>query len=133
VARRSCSSSRSSTRAPLTWRPPSARCSAAPPPAQRTGTQRTLSDELRGIQTPPADAPLPQAIAGTASRSATLTGDLTIVPDARANSLLVRANRTDFEAHPGRDHADRRSAAQVLIEVVIVEARRDHSFNLGVD
>src|SRR5207244_1210950 len=60
---------------------------------------RTLSDDLRSNQIPPVDmpAPLPQSISGAAGRAATLTGELTIVPDARANSLLIRANRADFE------------------------------------
>jgi general secretion pathway protein D len=95
--------------------------------------QRTLSDELRGIQTPPGDSPLPQSIVGTAGRAATLTGDLTIVPDARANSLLVRANRTDFELIQAAIAQIDVRPAQVLIEVVIVEAQRNRSFSLGVD
>ena len=42
----------------------------------------------------PAQDPSTPAGAG---RAATLTGELTIVPDTEANSLLVRANRQDFE------------------------------------
>src|SRR5579885_2524549 len=57
----------------------------------------TLSDELRSTQIPPVDAPLPQTIPGTVGRAATMSGELTIVADARANSLRVRSNRADFE------------------------------------
>jgi general secretion pathway protein D len=97
------------------------------------GATTTLSDELRGNQIPPVDAPLPQTVPGTAGRAATLTGDLTIVADSRANSLLVRANRSDFElVRAAVDQIDVRPP-QVLIEVLIVEARRDRSFSLGVD
>jgi general secretion pathway protein D len=93
----------------------------------------TLSDELRANQIPPVDTPLPQSIPGTAGRAASLTGELTIVADSRANSLLVRANRTDFElVRAAVEQIDVRPP-QVLIEVLIVEARRDRSFSLGVD
>jgi general secretion pathway protein D len=97
----------------------------------------TLSDELRSIQVPlvaPADAPpLPQSIPGTAGRAATITGDLTIVPDSRGNSLLIRANRSDFELIQAAVAQIDVRPPQVLIEVVIVEARRDRSFSLGIE
>ncbi|MEP6493400.1 MAG: secretin N-terminal domain-containing protein [bacterium] len=94
---------------------------------------RTLSDELRASQMPPIDTPLPQTVAGTAGRSANLTGELTIVPDARGNSLLVRANRTDFELIQAAITQIDVRPAQALIEVLIVEAQRDRNFSLGVD
>lgn len=93
--------------------------------------QRTLSDDLRAMQTP-LDTPLPQSVAGTAGRSAALTGDLTIVPDARANSLLVRANRADFELICAAVNQIDVRPPQALIEVLIVEARRDKNFDLGI-
>lgn len=93
----------------------------------------TLTDELRANQIAPVDVPLPQNIPGTAGRSATLSGDLTIVADSRANSLLIRANRADFELiRAAVEQVDVRPA-QVLIEVMIVEARRDRNFSLGVE
>jgi general secretion pathway protein D len=94
----------------------------------------TLGDELRANQIPPAEsAPLPQTMPGTVGRAATITGDLTIVADTRGNSLLVRANRADFELiEAAVEQLDVRPP-QVLIEVVIVEARRDRSFSLGVE
>ena len=105
-------------------------------PAPNIGGSRTptLSDELRANQVPPVDAaPLPQAIPGTAGRSATLTGDLTIIPDAHANSLLIRAERADFELIQAAVQQIDVRPPQVLIEVLIVEARRDRSFALGVE
>ena len=100
-------------------------------PVNRTPT---LSDELRSNQVPPAEAsPLPQSIPGTAGRVATITGDLTIVPDSRGNSLLIRANRSDFELIQAAVAQIDVRPPQVLIEVVIVEARRDRSFSLGIE
>jgi len=93
----------------------------------------TLTDELRMLQTPPSEPPLPQAVPGTSGRSAALTGDLTIVADSRGNSLLMRANRADFELIQAAVQQIDVRPAQVLIEVLIVEARRDRSFALGVE
>ena len=106
--------------------------------AQQLGTPPnrapTLSDELRSNQVPPVEAsPLPQSIPGTAGRAATITGDLTIVPDSRGNSLLIRANRSDFELIQAAVAQIDVRPPQVLIEVVIVEARRDRSFSLGIE
>jgi general secretion pathway protein D len=94
----------------------------------------TLADQLRATQIPPVDAPpLPQSVPGTTGRPATLTGELTIVADARANSLLVRANRADFELVQAAVQQIDVRPPQALIEVLIVEARRDRSFSLGIN
>ena len=93
----------------------------------------TLADDLRALQIPPAEQPLPQTVPGTAGRAAALTGDLTIVADPRVNSLLVRASRADFELISAAVQQIDVRPPQVLIEVLIVEARRDRSFSLGVD
>ncbi len=98
-----------------------------------SGRAPTLGDELRANQIPPADAPLPQSVPGAAGRTATLTGDLTIVADAHGNSLLIRANRADFELIQAAVQQLDVRPPQVLIEVLIVEALRDRSFSLGVD
>jgi general secretion pathway protein D len=98
-----------------------------------TGGARTLADELRANQLTPVDAPLPQSMPGTAGRAATLSGDLTIVADAHVNGLLVRANRADFELIQAAVSQIDVRPAQVLIEVLIVEARRDRSFSLGIE
>ena len=102
----------------------------------------TLSDELRrtnvapaSLQPPGAQPPVPGAASAvaTAARPAALTGSVTIVPDEITNSLLVRASREDYEvleqAIAGLDIRP----LQVLIEVLIVEARTDRSFSLGAD
>jgi general secretion pathway protein D len=61
-----------------------------------------------------------------------LTGELTLVADARANSLLLRANRADFELIQAAVQQIDVRPPQALIEVLIVEARRDRNFSLGV-
>jgi general secretion pathway protein D len=93
----------------------------------------TLSDALRANQVPPVDSALPESVSGAAGRAATITGELTIVADVHANSLLVRANRADFELiRAAVEQIDVRPA-QALIEVLIVEARRDRGFSLGIE
>jgi general secretion pathway protein D len=62
-----------------------------------------------------------------------LTGDVTIVPDARANSLLVRANRNDFQLIDAAVQQIDVRPLQVLIEVLIAEVQRDRSLSFGVD
>jgi type II secretory pathway component GspD/PulD (secretin) len=94
----------------------------------------TLGDELRMNQVPPPDiAPLPQSVPGVAGRAATITGDVIIVPDTRGNTLLIRANRSDFELIQAAVQQIDVRPLQVLIEVMIVEARRDRSFALSLE
>jgi len=97
----------------------------------------TLSDELRrnavpssGVAPPPAaGAPAP----GAATKPATLSGPVTIVPDELTNSLLIRASQQDYDVlKQGVEQLDIRPL-QVLIEVMIVEARHDRSFSFGSD
>ncbi len=90
----------------------------------------TLSDELRrNVVPPPGQAPPGQ----TAARQSTLAGSVTIVPDELTNSLLVRASERDYEVmKEAVDQLDIRPL-QVLIEVLIVEARHDRSFSFGAD
>ncbi len=96
----------------------------------------TLSDELRRNVVPPAGAPspgpgAPAAAAGT--KTAALTGPVTIVPDELTNSLLIRASQQDYDVlKQGVEQLDIRPL-QVLIEVMIVEARHDRSFSFGSD
>ena len=134
----SCSSSRSSTRARPTSPRRSTRCSAADRadrPNVRDSSQRAHARRRAARQQ---IRPLDAAAAASdrrrpPGRSATLTGELTIVPDSRANSLLIRANRADFELIQAAVEQIDVRPPQVLIEVLIVEARRDRSFSLGVD
>jgi general secretion pathway protein D len=105
------------------------------PQNSRAGAPRalTLGDELRADQIPPVNAPLPESVPGAVGRAAALTGELTIVPDVHGNSLLVRANRADFELIQAAVQQLDVRPPQVLIEVLIVEALRDRSFSLGVE
>jgi general secretion pathway protein D len=65
------------------------------------------------------------------SQVAELAGNITIVPDLRTNSLLIRASRGDFDLiRVAVEQLDVRPL-QVLIEVVIAELRRDRSLSLG--
>ena len=92
----------------------------------------TLSDELRRQQVPPQGVAPPGA-AEQASRPATLSGDVTIVSDELTNALLIRCTPADFDVlKTAVDQLDIRPL-QVLIEVLIIEARHDRSFSLGAD
>ncbi len=98
-------------------------------PGLSTGT---LSDELRRNVVPPVGAPAAQP-GPSPVRQAALVGAVTIVPDELTNSLLIRAGREDFEVlKQAIEQLDVRPL-QVLIEVLIVEARSDKSFSLGAD
>ena len=98
-------------------------------PGLSTGT---LSDELRRQQAPPAAASQPSA-ERPGVRTSTLAGAVTIVPDELSNALLIRAARADFDVlREAVEQLDVRPL-QVLIEVLIIEARHDRSFSLGAD
>lgn len=86
----------------------------------------TLSDELRRVAQP-------AAATQAAGAEGSLTGGHVIVPDALTNSLLLRATDHDFALlSEAVERLDVRPL-QVLIEVLIIEARRDRSFSLGAD
>jgi general secretion pathway protein D len=98
------------------------------------GTRRqTLSRELEDNRVPPATSGgAPETVAGMAGQSASFAGDVTIVPDSRANSLLVRASPRDFElVNAAVKELDIRPL-QVLISVTIAEVRKDRSLSFGV-
>ncbi len=97
----------------------------------------TLSDELRRnvvqpqVPGPPVPGGPQQAPGG--GRSAQLEGSVTIVPDPVTNALLIRATRRDAELlRAAIGELDLRPL-QVLIEVVIVETRRDRLTSWGLD
>jgi general secretion pathway protein D len=91
----------------------------------------TLSDELRREQGA-RDVP-PQDPAGGPARQSAISGSLIIVPDELTNSLLIRATREDYDVLlEAVDQLDIRPL-QVLIEVLIVEARHDSRFSMGTD
>jgi general secretion pathway protein D len=95
--------------------------------------QSTLRRELQEGRIPPGlpgeNMPAEAAI----QRPAALAGEITIVPDSRTNSLLVRASQRDYELiNAAVQELDVRPL-QVLIEVFIAEVRMDRSLEFGVD
>lgn len=96
------------------------------------GPPPTLDQGLRQNVIPPAGTPEPNQPQPVIGQVAELSGDVTIVPDSRTNSLLVRASRADFELiRAAIEQLDVRPL-QVLIEVTIAELRRDRSLNFGL-
>lgn len=94
----------------------------------------TLSDELRRGALPPVERePAGPGSEGGNPRetSASLSGAVTIVADELTNALLVRASQQDFEVLASAVAQLDVRPLQVLIEVLIVEARRDRTFSLG--
>ena len=98
------------------------------------GTRPTLAQGLRDNLVPPAGAPQPaQQQQPLTTQTAQLSGDVTIIPDARTNSLLIRASRMDFDLiRAAVEQLDVRPL-QVLIQVIIAEVRRDRSFSYGLE
>lgn len=96
----------------------------------------TLARELASQQVPTASTgppgQLPAPTGGPLIRNATLAGEVVIVPDARANALLVRASRADYALIQAAVQQIDVRPLQVLIEVMIAELRRDRSFQFGV-
>lgn len=96
------------------------------------GRPTTLDQQLQSTQIPPVGAQS-AAVASVAGRNATLSGDVTIVPDPRSNSLLIRASQSDFDLITAAVNALDTRPLQVLIEVIIAEVQRDRSLAFGVD
>ncbi|HUG39519.1 MAG TPA: secretin N-terminal domain-containing protein [Longimicrobiales bacterium] len=61
-----------------------------------------------------------------------VTGEVQIVPDELTNSLLIRAADADFEVIAQAIQALDLRPLQALIEVLIVEVRRDRNHEVGV-
>jgi len=99
------------------------------------GQPPTLARSLEGQQVPPGLPPpnvAPPGATGGAGRNATLTGEITIIPDPRANSLLIRATAADFDLiNTAVEEIDVRPL-QVMIEVLIAEVRKDRQLDFGV-
>lgn len=93
----------------------------------------TLGEDLRSTLIPSGGYSPPPAAQPGGGRPATLTGELTVVADARANSLIIRANRNDYELIRGLVAQLDVRPLQVLIEVLIAEVRRDHSIGINVE
>jgi general secretion pathway protein D len=97
----------------------------------------TLSEELRRNAVAPYESPAPPGAPAAAqppgTHPAVLEGAITIVPDPFTNALLIRAAAHDAELlRQAIGELDLRPL-QVLIEVVIVEARRDRQLGFGTD
>lgn len=94
----------------------------------------TLRDDLRQNPFLP---PTTDAVAApgpaTLGQNASLAGDVTIVPDTRTNSLLIRASQADFALLEAAVQQLDVRPLQVLIEVIIAEVRRDRGFSIGLD
>lgn len=93
----------------------------------------TLGAELRGNLVAPIGELTPPAVVQQPQRAAALSGELIVVPDARGNSLLVRANRTDYELVLAVVERIDVRPLQVIIEVLIAEVRRDRSLGIAVE
>jgi general secretion pathway protein D len=91
----------------------------------------TLTEELRRTNVPAGGVgalPVPSP-----SRGANLAGATVVVPDELTNALLIRASDQDFEVlRSAVEQLDVRPL-QVLIEVLILEARKDRAFSIGAD
>lgn len=102
------------------------------------GDQRppSLSDGLRADRIPPVGvrtgASGSRVVERLAGVDATLSGSVTIVPDAGTNGLLIRAAPRDFALIEAAIEALDVRPLQVLIEVLIAEVRKDRGFGFGV-
>jgi len=102
-------------------------------------TRPSLTERLREQQIPPMDPERmelppeePAAPDVPAGLQAEIRGDLQIVPDESTNSLLVRAQPSDWAVVEEAIQALDLRPLQVLIEVVIAEVRRADDTNIGI-
>jgi general secretion pathway protein D len=106
------------------------RASAVGELGQRRGT---LGSDLAQNRIPDYGTPQQTATAGPGAVPGNVSGDLVIVPDYRTNSLLIRANRQDFELiRAAVEQVDVRPL-QVVIETTVAYVRRDYRFAVGID
>jgi general secretion pathway protein D len=96
----------------------------------------TLSSQLAQNAFQPALAPSPPAAPGVGSlaggKSAALTGETAIIPDAGTNSLLIRASPADYELIAAAVKELDVRPLQVLIEVLIIEVSKNSNFAAGL-
>jgi general secretion pathway protein D len=93
----------------------------------------TLGDNLRNSRVAPygADRGVSQ-VSSAAGPSSGFEGDVVIVPDARTNSLLVRASQHDYELIARTVMEVDVQPLQVLIQATIAEVRRNSAFSIGL-
>lgn len=93
----------------------------------------TLSQQLKDSRLPATTPVQPGGAPASAQSNGAFSGDVIIVPDETTNSLMVRSSGADLAlVRAAVDQLDIRPL-QVLIEVLIVEARRDKSLSFGLD
>lgn len=103
-------------------------------------SQRPLSDQLRDQRLAPVSADTSRTVAVTLGSPArpvagipgALQGSVQIVPDETTNSLVVRAQPSDYEILRQAIEAMDLRPLQVLIEVLIAEVRRSSELDVGV-
>lgn len=93
----------------------------------------TLSQQLQQLSNSTFAPPPGAGTSAVAVRGASLAGETTIIPDRRTNSLLVRATQSDYQLIAGAVKQLDVRPLQALIEVMIVEVRRDRSLSFGID
>jgi len=103
--------------------------------SQQLSQTRQSSFDAMTTQPQASQSSMPSGLIGGAvtGRSATLSGETTIVPDASTNALLIRANANDFELISAAVKELDVRPLEALIEVLVVEVSRDRSLELGVD
>ncbi len=93
----------------------------------------TLGAELRENLVPPVNPAVAAQMNREGRIPGSLVGTLTVVPDARANTLLIRAERSDFELIKALIEQVDVRPLQVLIEVLIAEVRHDRAIGVNVE
>ena len=100
----------------------------------------TLDQQLQAGMMQPAGTASPTpplnasgAVTTPAAHNASFSGDVTIVPDPRSNSLFIRASQNDFDLITSAVKELDTRPLQVLIEVIIAELERTNSLQFGVD
>lgn len=103
------------------------------------GARPPLSAQLRDQRLQPGGPPAEARVtagdetAKSGGMAASLTGPVQVVPDPPTNTLLVRAGKTDYETLRAAIDALDARPLQALIEVLIVEVRRETHRGLGID
>lgn len=98
------------------------------------GDGRATSQDPR--ETTAAAATRPRGASGSrdpVTGNAALAGDVTIVPDASTNALMIRASARDHALIVAAIEQLDVRPLQVLVEVMIAEVRRDRGLTFGVD
>jgi type II secretory pathway component GspD/PulD (secretin) len=99
----------------------------------------SLTDQLRQQRVPPypaegvVDPRAPRTPQPREGLAVGLQAPVHIVPDARTNSLLIRATEADYRTIQAAIGELDVRPLQVIIEVLVAEVRRDRQIGLGID